>query len=111
MPVGFPAYTEDSLRYKGSSRKELAGAVKDTLDELGWQFRHDGRWRIIASVPAGFYLIFLCWGAQFIIDIEDGHLHLRSQGSVPIEWLDVGQHSANIKRFLDRFEEILDEAD
>jgi len=111
MPVGFPAYSEDSLRYKGTSRKELARAAEDALDELGWHPRRDGKYRILASVPAGFYLIFLCWGAKFTVDIEEGRLHVRSEGSVPIEWLDVGQHSANIKKFLDQFEDILDESD
>lgn len=110
MPIGFPAFTEKSVRYKGASRKELARAAEDALDELGWRPRRDGKWFLQASVPAGFYLIFLCWGAKFTVEIEDERLHLRSEGAVPIEWLDVGQHSENIRKFLDRFEEILEDS-
>lgn len=111
MPIGFPAYTEKSAKFKGVAREDLARAARDTLDELGWNPRKDGKWALIASVPLGFHIIFICWGAKFTVEIEEGKLFIRSEGSVPIEWLDVGQHSANIKKFLDRFEEILEEID
>jgi hypothetical protein len=109
MPIGFPAYTEKTIKYRGSSRKELARAAEDALDELGWNPLKDGKWRIRALVPMGFYIIFLTWGARFTVEIEEERLHLRSEGAFPLEWLDVGQHGENIKRFLDRFEDILDD--
>jgi hypothetical protein len=109
MPFGFPAYTEKSVKYRDVSRKDLARAAEDALDELGWRPRRDGKWGIRASVSAGFYLFFLCWGAKFFVDVEEERLHLRSEGLVAIEWLDVGQHGENIKKFLARFEDILDD--
>jgi hypothetical protein len=109
MPIGFPAYTEKTVKYRGSSRKELARAAEDALDELGWHPVRDGKWCVRASVPVGFYIIFLTWGARFTVEIEEEKLFIRSEGSFPLEWLDVGQHSENIKRFLDRFEDILDD--
>jgi len=111
MPFGFPAYAEKSVRYRGATRKELIRAADDALAELGWQPYPDGKSRLRASVPIGFYIIFLTWGARFLVEVEDERVHLRSEGSLPIEWLDIGQHDHNINRFLDRFEEILDEQD
>ena len=109
MPIGFPAYTEKSVEYRGSSRKELARATEDALDELGWHAVRDGKWCVRASVPAGFYIIFLTWGARFTVEIEEEKLFIRSEASFPLAWLDFGQHSENIKRFLDRFEDILED--
>ena len=109
MPIGFPAYTAKTVKYRGSSRKELARAAEDALDELEWHPVRDGKWFVRASVPVGFYIIFLTWGARFTVGIEEEKLFIRSEGLFPLEWLDVGQHSENIKRFLDRFEDILDD--
>lgn len=109
MPIGFPCYTEKTVKYKGSSRKELARAAFDALDELGWSPREDGKWFLRASVPFHFYLIFMIWGSKFTIEIEEGKLFLRSEGAIPMEWLDFGQHADNIKKFLDRFEDMLDD--
>ncbi len=109
MPIGFPAYTEKSVKFKGVARKDLARVAFDALDELRWQPLKDGKWFLRASVPFGFYLIFLTWGAKFTVEIEEEKLFIRSEGIVPIEWLDVGQHSHNIKKFLDRVDDILEE--
>jgi hypothetical protein len=111
MPIGFPAYTERTVRFKGRTRKELARIAEDALDELGWRPLKDGKWRLHASVPMGFYVIFLTWGAKFTVEIDEAKLFIRSEGLVPIEWLDLGQHGANIKKFLDRFEDILEDED
>jgi hypothetical protein len=109
MPIGFPAYAEKSVTYRGSSRKELARAAEDALEELGWHPRRDGKWRIRASVPMALHIIFLTWGAKFTVEIEEERLHLRSEGATPLAWLDLGQHSENIRKFLDRLEDILEE--
>jgi hypothetical protein len=109
MPIGFPAYTEKTVKLKGSLRKEILRAAMDSLDELGWHPLKDGKWCIRASVPFHFYLIFMIWGSKFTVEVEDERLFLRSEGLIPIEWLDLGQHSDNIKKFLDRFEDLLDE--
>jgi hypothetical protein len=62
MPIGFPAYAERSVRFPGVSRKQLVRASLDALDELGWRPRKDGPDFIRASVPMGFYMIFMTWG-------------------------------------------------
>jgi hypothetical protein len=109
MAFGFPAYTEKTVRFKGLSRKDLTRAAMDALDDLGWRPAKDGKACVRASVPMGFHIIFLTWGAKFIVEADDGELFIRSEGIVPIEWMDIGQHGANINKFLDRFEEILDD--
>jgi hypothetical protein len=111
MPIGFPAYSEDTVRFRGSARKVLARAALNALDELGWRPYKDGRDRIRASVPFGFYLIFMTWGAKFIVEIESDELFIRSEGSFPLEWMDIGQHSHNIRRFLERLEYFLQDGD
>jgi hypothetical protein len=111
MPIGFPAYTEKTVKSRGSSRKELARAAEDALDELGWHPVRDGKWLVRASVPVGFYIIFLTWGARFTVEIEEEKLFIRSEGSFPLAWLDVGQHAENIKKFVDRIEEMREEGD
>ena len=107
--MGFPAYSERSSRFRGVPRKRLVRLAEDALDELGWCPVQDGKWRICASVPMGFYIIFLTWGAKFTIEVEEEELFIRSEGIIPIEWLDVGQHDHNIKQFLNRFEDLLEE--
>jgi hypothetical protein len=109
MAIGFPAYSEKSVKFRGSSRKKLLRVAEDALDELGWYPRKDGKWFLRASVPVGFYIIFMTWGAHFTVDVEEEKLHLRSEGAFVLEWLDVGQHSENIKKFLDRVDDILEE--
>ena len=107
MAFGFPAYHEESVRYRGVQRERLARATRDALDELGWSPRRDGRWRYIASVPMHFYAIFLIWGARFTVEIEDERLLVRSEGSTPIAWMDLGQHHDDVCKFLDRLEDVL----
>ena len=111
MPIGFPSYTEKSVKFKGASRKDLARAAFDALDDLGWNPREEDRWLLRASVPMHLYIVFLIWGSKFTVEIEEEKLFIRSEGMVTIEWLDFGQHSDNIKKFLDRFEEMLEEED
>jgi hypothetical protein len=111
MPFGFPAYTEDTVRFRGSSRKSLTRAVLDALDDLGWHPIKDGRDRIRASVPNEFHGIIMTWGAKFIVEIEDEELFIRSEGSIPIAWMDIGQHSHNIRKFLERLEDFLEDED
>lgn len=108
MPFGFPAYQERQVRFRDVPRKELCRAALDALDELGWRPDKDGKWFLRASVPVGFYLMFMTWGAKFTVEVEDEELFIRSEGAFPLEWMDVGQHGENIKKFLDRLEDILD---
>jgi hypothetical protein len=36
-------------------------------------------------------------------------LFIRSEATTPLAWVDFGQHGENIKRFLDRLEDVLDD--
>jgi hypothetical protein len=109
MPFGFPAYQERIERFRGVSRKDLRRAAEDALDDLRWNPRFDGKWRITASVPNAMYGIFMTWGAKFIVEIDEEEVFLRSEGSIPIAWVDFGQHGANIHKFLKRLEDFLDD--
>jgi hypothetical protein len=111
MAFGFPAYTEQTVDFPRVSRKDLSRAAFDALHELGWRPSKDGRDRIRASVPNEFIGIMMTWGAKVLIEIDDGELFVRSEGSIPIAWMDFGQHARNIRRFLDRLEDILEEND
>src|SRR6516165_2536453 len=106
MPFGFPAYQEESVRFRGVSREQLARAAEDALDELGWHPRRRGKWRLEASVPMGFHVIFVTFGARFMVEADEERLHLRSEGAMPLAWMDLGQHSENIRRFLDRVDDL-----
>ncbi len=109
MPFGFPAYTERVESFRGISRKKLFRLAEDALEDLGWRPYEDDKWVLRASVPMRFYVMFLIWGAKFTVEVEDGELFIRSEGSFPLEWMDVGQHSDNIKRFVNRLEDILED--
>ncbi len=109
MPFGFPAYQEKSARFRGVSRKQLRRAAENALDELNWRPERDGNWFIRASVPAGFYLVFLTFGAKLTVEIEEESLHIRSEGSFPLEWMDIGQHGENINKLLKRVDDILED--
>jgi hypothetical protein len=111
MAFGFPAYTEQTARFRGVLRKDLSRAAFDALDELGWHPQEDGRDRICASVPNEFQGIMMTWGAKVFVEIDDEELFIRSEGSIAIAWLDFGQHARNIRRFLERLEDILDDAE
>ena len=108
MAFGFPAYHEDSARYRGVDRSRLARVAEDALEDLGWRPSRDGKWRLAASVPNRMYGIFMTWGAKFFVDIEEEWLHVRSEGSIAIAWVDFGQHGNNVHQFLERFEELLE---
>jgi hypothetical protein len=51
----------------------------------------------------------MTWGAKFIVEIDEEEVFLRSEGSIPIAWVDFGQHGANIHKFLKRLEDFLDD--
>src|ERR1043166_2789659 len=108
MAFGLPAYHEDSIRIRGASRQQLAHAAQEALEELGWKPQRDGKWRFTASVPMRWQIIFLFWPARFTVEAEEERLHLRSEGSFPLEWMDLGQHNDNIKTSLNRFDDWLE---
>jgi hypothetical protein len=110
MALGFPAYHEQTADFRGVARKELRRAAEEALDDIGWSWHRDGRWRLVASVPAQFLVILFTWGAKLTVEVEEGDVWMRSEGTFALEWLDLGQHQANISKFLRRLEDVLDEA-
>ena len=109
MPFGFPAYTERVERFRGVTRKKLFRLAEDALEELRWGPYEEDDWILRATVPVRFHIIFLFFAAKFTVEVEEEELFIRSEGSFPLEWMDVGQHGENIKRFLNRLEDILEE--
>jgi hypothetical protein len=110
MAFGFPAYHEETARFRGVPRQELRRAAQDALDDLGWGWHREGSWRIVASVPAEFIAVFFTWGAKVTVEVEEEEIRVRSEGTFALAWMDVGQHQANTGKFLRRLDEILEEA-
>jgi hypothetical protein len=109
MAIGFPAYHEESARFRNISREALYRAAEDAIDALGWTWRREGRWRLVASVPASMMVIIVLWGERLIVEVDDGELWVRSEGSLPLQWLDFGKHQTNIHQFLRRVESFLED--
>jgi hypothetical protein len=109
MAIGFPAYHEETARFRNISREALHRAAEDAIDDLGWTWRREGRWRLVASVPASMMVFIVLWGERLIVEVEDGELWVRSEGSFPLQWLDFGKHQTNIHQFLRRVEEFLED--
>jgi hypothetical protein len=109
MAIGFPAYHEETVRFRNISRQGLHRAAEDAIAALGWTWRREGRWRLVASVPPSMLGIIVLWGERLIVEVEDGGLRVRSEGSFPLQWLDFGKHQTNIHQFLRRVEDYLDD--
>jgi hypothetical protein len=109
MAIGFPAYHEETARFPNTSPEALHRAAQDAIDALGWTWRREGRWRLVASVPASMMVIIVLWGERLIVEVEDGELWVRSEGSFPLQWLDFGKHQTNIHHFLSRVEDFLED--
>jgi hypothetical protein len=112
MAIGFPAYHEETVRFRGVPRANLRRAAEDAIDDIGWTWRREGRWRFVASVPPsvglmGILIVF--WGERLIVAVGDEELWVRSEGSFPLQWLDFGKHQTNINLFLRRVEDFLDD--
>jgi hypothetical protein len=110
MAFGFPAYHEETARFRGVAREELRRVAQEALDDIGWGWHKEGRWRLVASVPAEFIAIFFTWGAKLIVEIEEEEVWVRSEGTFVLAWIDIGQHQANTGKFLRRLDEILEDA-
>jgi hypothetical protein len=108
MAIGFPAYHEETAGFRNVSREALHRAAEDAIDALGWSWRREGRWRLVASVPPSMLGIIFMWGERLIVEVEEGELRVRSEGSIPLQWLDFGKHRTNINQFLRRVEDFLD---
>jgi hypothetical protein len=109
MAIGFPAYHEETARFRNASRKVLHRAAEDAMDALGWTWRREGSGRLVASVPPSMLGIIVLWGERLIVEVEDDRLWVRSEGSFPLQWLDFGKHHTNITQFLRRVEDFLDD--
>jgi hypothetical protein len=109
MAIGFPAYHEESVRFRDVPRAKLRRAAEDAIDDIRWTWRRDGKWQIVASVPASMVGIFVMWGERLIVRVLEEELFVRSEGCFPLLWLDFGKHQTNVDLFLRRVEEFLNE--
>jgi hypothetical protein len=110
MPIGFPAYDEDTVRFRGRTRSHLRDAAEAAFDDLKWTWRRDSKWRLVASVPMSLIMAFpliFSWGEKVIVEVDEGELFVRSEGAFALAWLDFGKHAANIHKFLDAVEDHL----
>jgi hypothetical protein len=111
MAIGFPACHEETVRFKGVPRTKLRRVAEDAFDDLGWTWRRDHRPRLVANVPIGAVMIFplfITWGERVIVEIDEGELIVRSEGAIPLAWLDFGKNQANVDKFLRRVEDFLE---
>jgi hypothetical protein len=97
-------YREEA-RFRRVSAKELKCVCKDALDELGWRFEVEDRWRIIAYVPYS----FTSYGEWLIVDVFDEELVVISHCRRRLQLVDWGKNRRNVDRFLNRVEDILDD--
>jgi len=109
MAIGFPAYHDESVRFRDVPRAKLRRAAEDAIDDIAWTWRRDARWQIVASVPASMVGIFIMWGERLIVRVLEEELFVRSEGSFPLAWLDFGKHQTNVNLFLRRVKEFLDQ--
>lgn len=103
MAFGFPAYHEERIRYD-CSRNDLMDAALTAVKELGWGGYESGRWRISASTGISFW----SWGETITAYVDPGpELQIRSHCAFPTQCIDWGRNAANVRRFLDRLDDVL----
>jgi hypothetical protein len=93
----------EEVRFRKVSAKELKRVCKDALDELGWNWQADDRWRLVADVPR----TFSSFGEWLVVEIYDEELVVLSHCRVRNQLVDWGKNRKNVERFLDRVEVIL----
>lgn len=108
MWIGFPPFHEDSREYDLSAR-ELLHAIEDALYELRWPHFRDDRYRIIANISPQ---IFVSYGEKVTIDIgRNGWVRVRSECSSPLQWMDWGRNSSNVRQFFGMLDDMIDEGE
>jgi hypothetical protein len=106
MWIGFPPSAEESRQYDLAAR-DLLHAIEDTLYDLRWPHFRDDRFRVVANISGQ---IFVSYGEKVTIEIErDGWIRVRSECSFPLQWMDWGKNSSNVRRFLNALEDVMDE--
>jgi hypothetical protein len=106
MAIGFPAYHEESVRYPDVPRAKLRTLAEDAIDDIGWTWRRESRWRLVANVPM---TLFVTWGERVIVEVDEEELFVRSEGLFALAWLDLGRHQANVHKLISRVEDFLEE--
>jgi hypothetical protein len=96
---------KEEARFRKVSAKELKGVCKDALDELGWRWEVEDRWRLIAYVPYSFG----SYGEWLVVDVYEEELVVVSHCRKRRQLVDWGKNKQNVERFLRRVEDILDE--
>lgn len=106
ISVGFPPSYAERVQFRGVSDAELMDAVDEAFRRLGWAPRETGRWEIRGSTP---WVPFVSYGSTVTARAEgDGELHVRSQSSFPLAWIDWGTNHSHVNTVLLELEELLD---
>ena len=106
MAFGFPAYHTEDYFSSAETIAELQEAILDVVEDLGWQIRIGSRTRMMAVASGK----LLSWGEM--IDIElfpDLMLTITSKCKLPTQCIDWGKNRRNVRKFLIRLEEFLEE--
>jgi hypothetical protein len=105
-PPAWRAYHDALTIYEEVPRKELLAAIKDVLDEMGWEWRKVDRWLVIARVPVSWW----SWGETFKVRVLSQKVLVRSECALPTQRFDWGKNKENVTRFFDHLDDILDVA-
>ena len=96
---------EEEFRY-GDFPDDIREAIYDTLEELRWRIGREGDDYIEASIG----ISLLSYGEKLSVDfIGRNTLLIRSNSIMPLTVVDWGKNKTNVRRFIRKLEEIMDE--
>lgn len=96
MTFGFPAYHTERLHVPTDTPDQLHGAIKDTLQSIGWSIEsyHAPRLVVKSSISLS------SWGERIEIDfLGDQWVSITSKCAMPTQCFDWGRNRANVLRF------------
>ena len=102
MSFGFPAYSNSSRHFK-LDEQTLADAVSETLRVLRWPYQNPSSNKFVAQISVSLW----SWGERLSVDIaHDGTVTARSECAFPIQCIDWGTNSRNVRSFFDALSRI-----
>jgi hypothetical protein len=106
IAIGFPPSHQEQVWFRDVSGPELRDALDEAFHRLGWAAQRTGRWELRANTGV---IPFVTWGNTVIARVEgEGELFVRSECSVPLQWIDWGSNSSNVNALLAKLEKLLD---
>ena len=105
MAFGFPAYHESTRKFNLKSAV-LAGAVENTLTDLGWELSRDASGTQFNARTG--WSVWSYLGEKMKIEIRpDGNIWVRSECGSPIQCIDYGKNRKNVEKFFDALSQSL----